>query len=107
MFERFSSRGEADYANRVLSAMRKEFGGLRTGRASASLLEPITVPAYGGNQSLDQIRSRVPLTTRYLPFGHKVGFGMVARPGLDTRKALTGAHAAAYDTARHGQHGCQ
>ena len=27
LFERFSSRGEADYANRVLSAMRRGFGG--------------------------------------------------------------------------------
>jgi 6-phosphogluconate dehydrogenase len=27
LFERFSSRGEADYADRVLSALRKEFGG--------------------------------------------------------------------------------
>ncbi|HTW06042.1 MAG TPA: decarboxylating 6-phosphogluconate dehydrogenase [Acidimicrobiales bacterium] len=27
LYERFSSRGEADYADRILSAMRKEFGG--------------------------------------------------------------------------------
>ncbi|HUQ63312.1 MAG TPA: decarboxylating 6-phosphogluconate dehydrogenase [Acidimicrobiales bacterium] len=27
LFERFSSRGEADFADRILSAMRKEFGG--------------------------------------------------------------------------------
>ena len=27
LFDRFESRGEADYANKVLSAMRKEFGG--------------------------------------------------------------------------------
>jgi 6-phosphogluconate dehydrogenase len=27
LFERFSSRGEADFANRLLSAMRYEFGG--------------------------------------------------------------------------------
>jgi 6-phosphogluconate dehydrogenase len=27
LYERFSSRGEADYAGRVLSAMRKQFGG--------------------------------------------------------------------------------
>ncbi|MDH4112684.1 MAG: decarboxylating 6-phosphogluconate dehydrogenase [Actinomycetota bacterium] len=27
LFDRFESRGEADFANRVLSAMRKEFGG--------------------------------------------------------------------------------
>ena len=27
LFERFASRGNADYGNRVLSAMRKQFGG--------------------------------------------------------------------------------
>jgi 6-phosphogluconate dehydrogenase len=27
LYERFSSRGEADFANRLLSSMRKEFGG--------------------------------------------------------------------------------
>jgi 6-phosphogluconate dehydrogenase len=27
LYERFSSRGDGTYANRVLSAMRKEFGG--------------------------------------------------------------------------------
>ena len=27
LFERFTSRGNADYANRILSAMRKQFGG--------------------------------------------------------------------------------
>jgi len=27
LYERFSSRGEADYANKVLSAMRFAFGG--------------------------------------------------------------------------------
>jgi 6-phosphogluconate dehydrogenase len=27
LFERYSSRGEADFQNRVLSAMRFEFGG--------------------------------------------------------------------------------
>jgi len=29
LYERFSSRGDADFANRVLSAMRHEFGGHR------------------------------------------------------------------------------
>jgi 6-phosphogluconate dehydrogenase len=27
LFERFSSRGQADFANKLLSAMRFEFGG--------------------------------------------------------------------------------
>ena len=39
----------------ALEVLRKEFGGLRTGRASVSLLEPITVPAYGGTLPLNQV----------------------------------------------------
>jgi ribosome recycling factor len=39
----------------AIDVLRKELGGLRTGRASASLLEPITVPAYGGNMPLGQL----------------------------------------------------
>jgi ribosome recycling factor len=35
--------------------LKKEFGGLRTGRASASLLEPITVDAYGSPTPLNQV----------------------------------------------------
>ena len=36
-------------------ALRREFFGLRTGRASASLLEPITVEAYGSVMPLNQV----------------------------------------------------
>ena len=39
----------------AMEVLRKEFGGLRTGRASASLLEPITVSAYGGTMPLNQL----------------------------------------------------
>jgi ribosome recycling factor len=39
----------------ALSALRQEFGGLRTGRASASLLEPIHVEAYGASTPLNQV----------------------------------------------------
>ncbi len=38
-------------------ALRREFAGLRTGRASASLLEPITVDAYGSAMPLNQVAS--------------------------------------------------
>src|SRR5689334_11083810 len=41
----------------AIEVLRKEFGGLRTGRASASLLEPVTVPAYGGTVPLTQVAS--------------------------------------------------
>ena len=39
----------------AVEVLRKEFGGLRTGRASTSLLEPITVAAYGGAMPLNQL----------------------------------------------------
>jgi len=39
----------------ALEALRKEFGGLRTGRASANLLEPVHVSAYGQDMPLNQV----------------------------------------------------
>jgi ribosome recycling factor len=39
----------------AVETLRKEFAGLRTGRASASLLEPITVEVYGTNMPLPQV----------------------------------------------------
>jgi len=41
----------------AVEVLRKEFGGLRTGRASASLLEPIIVSAYGNTMPLNQVAS--------------------------------------------------
>ncbi|WP_366555511.1 ribosome recycling factor [Aquibaculum sediminis] len=39
----------------ALDALKREFGGLRTGRAATSLLEPITVEAYGAQTPLPQV----------------------------------------------------
>ncbi len=39
----------------AIDVLRKEFSGLRTGRASAGLLEPINVPAYGSEMPLNQV----------------------------------------------------
>ena len=41
----------------AVDVLHKEFGGLRTGRASASLLEPVMVEAYGGTVPLNQVAS--------------------------------------------------
>lgn len=38
-----------------VSILQKEFGGLRTGRAAISLLEPITVDAYGAQTPMAQV----------------------------------------------------
>ena len=41
----------------AVEALRKELGGLRTGRASLSLLEPIVVEAYETEMPLNQVAS--------------------------------------------------
>ncbi len=41
--------------NGALEVLRKEFAGLRTGRASPSLLEPISIEAYGTQMPLNQL----------------------------------------------------
>ena len=38
-----------------ITSLRDELTGLRTGRASASLLEPVTVEAYGSRMPLNQV----------------------------------------------------
>lgn len=38
-----------------IEVLHKEFGGLRTGRASISLLEPVTVAAYGAEMPITQV----------------------------------------------------
>ena len=39
----------------ALEALNREFGGLRTGRASPALLNPLTVDAYGSQMPLNQV----------------------------------------------------
>ena len=41
----------------AVDALKHDFGGLRTGRASATLLEPIMVDAYGANMPINQVAS--------------------------------------------------
>jgi ribosome recycling factor len=48
----------ADLKRRMQSAtqsFRHELGGLRTGRASASLIEPVSVEAYGSHMPINQV----------------------------------------------------
>lgn len=43
--------------NGAVEVLRREFAGLRTGRASAALLEPLTVEAYGTRMPINQVRT--------------------------------------------------
>ena len=56
MAQSFSlDRSQAADAEVRSARCRDELAGLRTGRASASLLEPITVEAYGSRMPLSQL----------------------------------------------------
>ena len=41
----------------AVDALKHDFGGLRTGRASATLLEPLMVDAYGASMPINQVAS--------------------------------------------------
>ena len=74
--------------------------------ADALYAQADTVLAYGGNQTLDALRRRLPVTTRFLPHGHKLGFGLIDAQALDTLKAPDMARLAAWDVMRYDQQGC-
>jgi ribosome recycling factor len=44
-----------DRMDKAISALKEEYIGLRTGRASASLLEPVMVEAYGASTPLNAV----------------------------------------------------
>ncbi|TNE36652.1 MAG: ribosome recycling factor [Alphaproteobacteria bacterium] len=58
MSEQHDEPDLADLERRMegaITALKHEFGGLRTGRASASLLEPVMVDAYGTQMPMNQV----------------------------------------------------
>ena len=64
------------------------------------------VVAYGGNEALSALQARTPVTTRFLPHGHKLSFGLVSAAALSASKAPELARQAALDVARYDQQGC-
>ena len=52
------------------------------------------------------MRAQVPATTRFLPYGHKLGVALVGREVLDRRHGPALARAAAHDVTRYEQQGC-
>jgi hypothetical protein len=78
-----------------------EFASEKTAFALADV-----VLAYGGNEALQAMQAHVPVTTRFLPHGHKLSFGMVSAAALSVRKGPSVARQAALDVARYDQQGC-
>jgi hypothetical protein len=74
--------------------------------SSALFAQADAVLAYGSNEAVAQVRAQLPVTTRFLPYGHKLGFGMIGRAALDTLRAPATARLAAHDIVRYEQQGC-
>lgn len=55
MSEAFSIEGLRSRMKKSIESMKSDLAGLRTGRASANLLEPIMVDAYGSLMPLNQV----------------------------------------------------
>ncbi|MCA3237713.1 MAG: acyl-CoA reductase [Curvibacter sp.] len=68
--------------------------------------EADVVLAYGGNGTLAALRAQVPITTRFLPHGHKLSVGLVSAAALDVQRVRAVARAAALDVVRYEQQGC-
>ncbi|MBC5783923.1 acyl-CoA reductase [Ramlibacter sp. USB13] len=77
-----------------------------TASAGAVFGEADAVLAYGGNEAIAQVRAQVPVTTRFLGYGHKLGFGVISRAALDAQRGPATARLAAHDIARYEQQGC-
>ncbi len=50
-----STSAAKERMDRALEAMRREFAGVRTGKASPALLDSVRVEAYGGHMPLNQV----------------------------------------------------
>lgn len=55
MSQQFDSADLKRRMEGAITAFKGDLGGLRTGRASASLLDPITVEAYGSQMPINQV----------------------------------------------------
>jgi hypothetical protein len=82
------------------------FKGGDTASERALFNEADVVLAYGGNDTLHALRAQVPVSTRFLPHGHKLSVGLVSAAALDAQQVQTVARAAALDVVRYEQQGC-
>ena len=80
--------------------------GGQPGPAEALFRACETVLAYGGNAALHEVRAQVPVSTRFIGYGHKLGLTLVGRAVLDRQRGPAAARHAALDIMRWEQQGC-
>lgn len=77
----------------------------------ASVADPLLTAAdavilYGGEAAVESVRSSLGPETRFLGYGPRISFGVVAREALSRRELPRTAAAVALDTALFDQQGC-
>jgi hypothetical protein len=75
-------------------------------KEQALLSQAEVVLAYGGNEALNDIKTSIPVTTRFLAHGHKLSFSMISKTALSVQKGHHVARQAALDVVRYEQQGC-
>ena len=73
---------------------------------NALFAEADCVTATGGDETLDEIRKRLPLKTRFLGYGHRVSFGFATAEVLHGARGKKIVAAAADDVIAWNQLGC-
>lgn len=81
-------------------------GGTRTDLESTVLNEADCVIATGNDETLSEIRSRVPANTQFLGYGHRLSFGYVAHGVLSAHQTKKIVVRAATDVVAWDQLGC-
>lgn len=64
------------------------------------------VVVYGGAEAVTSLRARTPAGARFIGYGHRLSFGVIARECLSRSAAAEAAGAAALDAATFDQQGC-
>lgn len=64
------------------------------------------VIAYGSDAAIEAVRGQIPSATRFIPYGHKLSFGVVGREALGGATLMETARLAAYDVSKYDQQGC-
>lgn len=73
---------------------------------AAAFARADAVTATGGLRAIESLARRVPPGIPFVPYGHKVSFGVVGREGLALNRYADTARRAATDVSQYDQQGC-
>ncbi len=87
-----------DRMDKAVAALKEEFASLRTGRASASLLDQVNVEAYGSTMPINQVRRKdlAKIAGKYAE-QQRIAVRNIRREANDDLRAAEKAHVISQD----------